>query len=98
MEPSGEGEIGSAMTSGSAVSTTSCGCEADACRDGMLSPSLTGVPSTKLYVPLACTAAVTSNSAQVLAWTWPWPAAIAAVRAGRLFQVIPPSDQLLLVP
>jgi hypothetical protein len=61
-DPSGGTEIVGSITSGSAVSTAICGSEADACREAMLRPSLTGVTSTKLYVPFPCTAAVTSNS------------------------------------
>src|ERR1044071_3496436 len=76
--------------------TTNCGGLLPS-REENITLSLLSPPRTKLYVPLPATRDVTSYSTQVLVAILPWLPIAPLVSAGRLFHVIPVSDQLLPV-
>src|ERR671936_2744096 len=81
-------------------STTSCGrrlvCPDSRERNWM--PSALVATNTNANVPVPETREVTSYSTQPFDTTLPVSASTPVVGAGRLFQVIPPSLQLVLVP
>lgn len=77
--------------------STSCGGEAPS-RELKVTPFVLSGRSTKSKVPLPVTYPVTLYSAQVLAVAVPRLKSTPVVGAGRLFQVMPVSVQVLLVP
>jgi hypothetical protein len=79
------------------VDITSCGGGLPS-REVNLTPSALSGCNKRLYVPLPVINAVRSNSIQVPVSTAPILAITFVVGAGRLFQVIPVSVQLLSVP